>query len=387
MAENKDYYKVLDIDKQASEQEIKKAYRKLAQKYHPDKNKDDAKANANFQAINEAYEVLSDKQKRTQYDQFGSAGANYGQGFSGQGQGFGGQGQGFGGFGFDASDFSGAGGFSDIFETFFGGGGQRGARKPKTGARRGNDIEAVINLRFEEAVFGAERELQVTKPETCDHCKGQTVEPGSKMINCATCQGTGEVRAIRNTILGQINTSRVCETCHGEGQTPEKACTSCHGTGRLRKTEKIKVKIPAGVDNGAVVRLSDKGEAGVKGGKHGDLYVHIKVERSAKFIRNGFDIHSEVKIHVLQAILGAEIEIETVHEKVTLKIPHGTQSGKIFKLKDKGVPQLNGGGHGDHYIKVIVEIPEKIGKKEKQMYDELAKEGNIEVKPDKGWFS
>lgn len=381
MAQNKDYYQTLGIDKKASEQDIKKAYRKLAQQYHPDKNKGDEAANARFKEINEAYEVLSDKQKRATYDQFGSAGANFGQGFSGNGQGF-------GGFGFDMNDFGGgASSFSDIFETFFGGGAPRGARKPKTGARRGNDIEATIELTFEESVFGTEKELQVTKPETCDRCAGQTVEPGSKLISCITCQGTGEVRSVRHTILGQINTSQVCANCHGQGQVPEKVCTQCHGTGRVRKTEKIRVKIPAGVDEGAVIRLTEKGEAGVKGGKHGDMYAHIRVQRSAKFIRDGFDIHTEEKIHLLQAVLGAEIEINTIHEKMTLKIPHGTQSGKVFKIKDKGIVKLNGVGNGDHYVKVIVEIPEKITKKEKAIYEELAKEGNIEVKPDKGWFS
>lgn len=381
MADNKDYYQTLGVDKKASEQDIKRAYRKLAQQYHPDKNKGDAGANARFKEINEAYEVLSDKQKRGNYDQFGAAGANFGQGFSGNGQGF-------GGFGFDVNDFGGgAGSFSDIFETFFGGGAQRGTKKPKTGARRGNDIEATIELTFEESVFGTEKELQVTKPETCDRCKGQTVEPGSKLVSCAICQGTGEVRSVRHTILGQINTSRVCENCQGQGQVPEKMCTQCHGTGRVRKTEKIRVKIPAGVDDGAVIRLTEKGEAGVKGGQHGDIYAHIRVQRSAKFIRDGFDIHSEQKIHLLQAVLGAEIEIQTIHDKITLKIPHGTQSGKIFKLKEKGVARLNGTGHGDQYVKILVEIPDKITKKEKAMYEELAKEGNIEVKPDKGWFS
>lgn len=376
---NKDYYQVLGVAKDSNEQEIKKAYRKLAQKYHPDKNKGDEQANTHFKEINEAYEVLSDKQKRASYDQFGAAGANFGQGFSGNGQGF-------GGFGFDFSDAGGASSFSDIFETFFGGGAARGPKKPRSQARRGNDIETVIELNFEEAVFGVEKELQVTKPETCDRCNGQTVEPGSSLINCGVCQGTGEVRSIRNTILGQISTSRVCDQCQGQGKVPEKVCTECHGTGRMRKTEKIKVKIPAGIDDGAVIRLTGKGEAGVKGGNHGDLYVHIKVKRSQKFVRDGFDVHTEEKIHTLQAILGAEVAIQTLHGKETIKIPHGTQTGKVFKLKDKGIPKLNSTGQGDHFVKIVVEIPEKLSKKERTLYEELAKESNIEVKPDKGWF-
>lgn len=369
----KDLYNTLGVDRNASNQDIKRAYRKLAQKYHPDKNKGDKEAERKFKEVNEAYETLSDKQKRTFYDQFGST-----QGADGS--------QGFGGFnqnaqGFDFTNFG--GGFADIFESFFSGGGGGGSTRTRKRRRpmRGEDIETRIKITFEESVKGTDRELEITKADTCDHCKGTGAEPGSKIVTCKTCNGTGEVREVRQTILGQIATSRACDQCHGEGRIPEKKCSVCHGTTRKRKSEKVKVKIPPGISNDSTIRLSGKGEAGLNGGPYGDLYLHITVTSEKDFVRSGDDIHTEQTIHLLQGILGDEMEVKTVHGKLKLKIPAGTQSGKIFKLKGYGMPRVNTNQKGDHYIKILLDIPSKLSKKEKQLYAELAKESKLDLKP------
>lgn len=366
----KDFYKTLGVERSASDQEIKKAYRKLAQKYHPDKNKGDKDAEKKFKEINESYETLSDKKKRTFYDQFGSTqGAPGGAGYGGF--------EGFGAQGFDFSSFG--GGFADIFESFFGRGAER-TKARKGGPMRGEDIEAQIKIKFEESVLGTDRELEITKADRCNHCKATGAEPGSRIINCSACGGTGEVREIRNTLLGQIATSRICENCHGAGRTPEKKCTVCHGTTRTRKSEKVKIKIPAGISNDSTIRLSGKGEAGINGGSYGDLYLHIIVTPHKEFVRSGNDIHAEQKIHLLQGILGDEIEVKTVYDKVRLKIPAGTQSGKVFKLKGYGMPRLNTEQRGDHYLKIILDVPHKLSKKEKELYAELAKEAKLDLK-------
>jgi molecular chaperone DnaJ len=378
---SKDFYSILGVSKTATDTEIKKAYRRMALQFHPDKNKGDKQAEAKFKEMNEAYEVLSDKQKRENYDHFGSAGPGMGGGFDTSGFG----GQGFSGQGFDFSQFSGQGGFADIFETFFGAG-QGGSGTKKQGPRPGEDIEFQLQLTFEEAAFGIEKELMVTKAATCDNCHGSGAEPGSKSITCQGCRGTGEIRAVRQTLFGQMATSRVCNECYGEGRVHEKKCGVCHGTTRVRKSEKIRVKIPAGVDNESTVRLSGRGEAGVFGGPYGDLYVHIRVQPSKKYIRNGYDVHSELHIHMLQAILGDEIEVETLKGAITLKIPAGTQSGKIFKLKDFGIEKLRSSGTGDHFVKIIVDVPVKLSRKEKELYSELAKESGISSKGKDGFF-
>jgi molecular chaperone DnaJ len=375
----KDLYDILGIQKNASDQEIKKAYRKLAQQYHPDKHKGDKEAEKKFKEANEAYEVLSDKQKRANYDRFGSAGPGAGGfgGFSGA--------QGFGAQGFDFSNFSGTGGFADIFESFFGGAGPQ--TRKKRGPRPGADIEFRMQISFEEAVFGTEKSLEVTKAVTCDNCHGTGAEPGSKSVECKTCHGTGEVRDVRNTIFGTMATSRICTECEGEGKVYENKCHTCHGTTRVRKTEKVKVKIPAGVDNDSTIRLGGKGESGAYGGSPGDLYIHIDVAPDKRFVRSGYDIHSEAHIHLLQAVLGDEIEVETLRTKVRLKIPPGTQSGKVFRLKEKGVERLRGSGTGDHYVKIIVDIPVKLSRREKELYIQLAKESGIEGGTKGGFFS
>lgn len=367
----KDLYEVLGVSKSANDTEIKAAYRKLALQWHPDKHKGEKDAETKFKEINQAYEVLSDKQKRQQYDTFGSTG--------GQG-GFGGGG-GFQGGGFDFSGFQDSGGFADIFETFFGGGmGGGGARKKRSSAIRGGDIDAAIKINFEEAVFGCEKDLEITKPDVCENCSGKGSEPGSAIISCKTCSGTGEIRSVRNTILGQVSSSRVCEDCMGEGRVPEKKCSVCHGTSRVRTKERVKIKIPAGVDNGSAIRLTGKGEGGIKGGEPGDLYITLGVEPSKRFVRSGIDIHSEVEIEVPQAVLGDEVTADTLHGKEKIRIPAGTTDGKVFKLTGKGVPKIKGGGNGDQLVKIRIKIPQKPSKRERELYIELAKESGIDMK-------
>jgi len=378
----KDLYEVLGVAKSATDQEIKKAYRKLALEYHPDKNKGNKEAETKFKEINQAYEVLSDQQKRSQYDQFGSSGA---QGFGGGG--YGGGSAGFDANNFDFSQFNDMGGFADIFETFFGQ--QTGrSRGKKRGPSQGEHIEFELNITFDEAVFGTEKELLVAKTVTCEQCKGTGAEPGSKTITCPTCKGSGEIRSIRQTMFGQMATSQVCSQCYGEGSIVEKKCTLCQGATRIRKNEKVRVRIPAGVDTGSTIRVSGKGEAGVYGGISGDLYVHIQVSASKKFLRNQYDIHTNVNIHVVQAVLGDEIDVETIQGTVKLKIPAGTQSGKVFKLKGYGVQKLKSEEKGDHYVKIIVDIPSKLSRKEKEIYAQLAEENGLKLKGGKdGLFS
>ncbi|MBN1495006.1 molecular chaperone DnaJ [Candidatus Peregrinibacteria bacterium] len=385
----KDLYKILGIERGATDDQIKKAYRKLAQKFHPDKNKGDKSAEAKFKEINEAYETLSDKQKRSFYDQFGSTQGAGGFGSSaGGGAGFEGfSGGGFSGQGFDFSSFG--GGFADIFESFFGGGGsggRSGSGSGKRGPVRGDDIEAKIKIKFDESVTGTHRDLEITKADVCTKCGGTGAEPGSRIISCAHCGGTGQIRQIRQTMLGQMATAHTCEVCHGEGKIPEKKCTACHGTMRVRKTEKVKVRIPAGISNESTIRLSGKGEAGINGGAYGDLYLHITVEPSRDFVRSGNDIHSEQKIHLLQGVLGDEINVKTIYGPVVLKIPAGTPSGKIIKLKGYGMPKLNSDLKGDHYLKVILDVPGKLSRKEKELYAQLAKESGLELKTEKKFW-
>lgn len=369
----KDYYQILGVTKGANDQEIKKAYRKLALENHPDKHKGNKESEQKFKEINEAYEVLSDKQKRAQYDQFGSAGNNMG-GFGG-----GAGGSGFGQGGFDFNGMNDMGGFADIFETFFGQQSGRGHRK-KRGPQQGEDIEFEMHITFEEAVFGVEKDLLISKTAPCDRCKGSGAEPGSKTVTCPTCRGTGEIRAIRQTLFGQMATSQVCNQCYGEGNVQEKKCTLCDGSTRIKKNERIRVKIPAGIDNNSTIRVTGKGEAGVFGGPAGDLYVHLKVAPSKKFLRNEYDIHTETHIHLLQGVLGDEIEVETIHGKVDLKIPAGTQSGKVFRLKGYGVQKLKTEDKGDHFVKILVDVPVKLSRKERELYSQLAEESGLPFK-------
>lgn len=369
----KDYYQLLGVSKGADESELKRAYRKKALEFHPDKNKGNKDAEAKFKEINEAYQVLSDKQKRAYYDQFGTAPGANGGGGPGPG-GFGG----FGGNGNYEVNFNGGGGFGDlgdIFETFFGGG-ARGAsqQRRRNGPYRGNDIETTLKLRFDEAVFGTEKELVISKLEKCERCAGSGAEPDAKIVTCPTCKGTGELRGIRQTIFGQVATQRPCDTCEGRGKVPERVCTKCQGTGRHKKTDTIKVKIPPGVDTGSTLKVSGKGEAGPLGGENGDLYVHLSVEKSKEYIRDGYDIYTEKEITVPQAVLGAEIPIQTLYGELKLKIPPGTPAGKIFRLKEYGVQKLQRNERGDHLVTITIKIPTKLSRKEKELYEQLGQD-------------
>ena len=381
MAE-KNLYEILGVPKAATDAEIKSAYRKSALKYHPDKHKGDKDSEQKFKEINVAYEVLSDKQKRQQYDTFGSTNPRGGFGGGGGGQ--------AGGFDFNGMnfDFGGnAGGFADIFESFFGGGmsGGRSKRSRKSGPIRGSDIEANIRISFEDAVFGCEKELEITKSDVCKQCNGKGAEPGSSIVTCTACGGTGEIKSVRNTILGQMATSNICDECNGEGRRPEKVCSVCHGTTRVRVKDRVKIKIPAGVDNGSTLKLAGKGEGGIKNGPSGDLYILLVVEQSRKFIRDGLDIHSETEIHLLQAVLGGEITVDTIHGEKTIKIPAGTGDSKVFKISGAGIKKQSG-QTGDHYAKIKVKIPDKLSKKERELYLSLADEAGFDMKKNGGLF-
>ncbi|MFA6528493.1 MAG: molecular chaperone DnaJ [Candidatus Gracilibacteria bacterium] len=374
----KDLYEILGVSKTASDAEIKKAYRRLAQKHHPDMNKSDKTAEAKFKEVNQAYEILSDKQKRGQYDQFGSTSFNGG----------GGGPSGFQGFqGFDFGSFSGgAGGFSDIFETFFGGDMGRRSRKSRKSGVRGDDIEFELNLTFEEAVFGIERTLEVAKADVCQTCEGKGYEANTKIVTCSNCNGAGQIRSVRQTILGQISTSHICSNCNGEGRVPEKKCHECHGTMRTRQKSKITVKIPSGIDDGSIVKLSGRGEAGVGGGPYGDLYLHIRVMAHNKFSREGTTIRSVEEIDLLQAVLGDQIKMATVYGEIDLKIPAGTQNGQIFTLKGYGVKPQNSTTAGEHLVKISIRIPKKLSNKERELYEQLALEKGLKTSGHGGIF-
>jgi molecular chaperone DnaJ len=377
----KDLYEVLGIARGATDAEIKSAYRKLALKFHPDKNKGDKEAEQKFKEINVAYEVLSDKKKRQQYDTFGSSG-NFGGGRGQAGA------QGFGGFDINDFDFGGSSGFADIFETFFGGGfsgGSSRSRSKKTGPMRGNDIEASIKISFDDAVFGCEKDLEITRLEMCEHCKGLGSEPGSSIVTCKNCGGTGEVRTVKNTILGQISTSQTCKECGGAGRVPERKCTKCGGATRIKIKDRVKVRIPRGVDNGSTIRIAEKGEGGINAGEAGDLYINLTVEPSKTFMRNGLDIHTEKEIHLIQAVLGDEVVIETIYGPEKIKIPAGTADGKVFKLSQKGVKTYKG-AVGNHLVKIRIKIPDKLSRKERELYSELAHEAGLPIKKS-GLFS
>ncbi|HLQ97971.1 MAG TPA: molecular chaperone DnaJ [Candidatus Dormibacteraeota bacterium] len=346
----RDYYDVLGVDKDASKQDIRKAYRALARKYHPDVNKEDD-AQAKFIEAKEAYEVLSDDQKRAQYDQFGHAGA---------------QGQGFGGFGGGAQDFS---GFGDIFDMFFGGGGRR---SDPNAPQQGSDLQFTITLEFEEAVFGKETEITIPKEVKCDTCSGSGAKPGTKVNTCSHCNGSGQLNVEQNTPFGRVVNRRVCNHCGGTGKVIPEKCNTCGGAGRIKKHVKVQVSIPAGIDDGQQIRMSGKGEPGVNGGPPGDLYVVVRVKAHDFYEREGDNIYCEVPLTFSQAALGDEIEVPTVHGKVKLRIPAGAQTGRIFRLRGKGVPNVHGRGHGDQHIQVKVVTPKKLTSRQKELLKELS---------------
>lgn len=345
----RDYYEVLGVDKGASQEEIKKSFRKLARQYHPDVNKA-ANAEEQFKEVKEAYDVLSDDQKRAQYDQFGHVDPNMGMG---------------GGAG--GADF---GGFGDIFDMFFGGGG--GARRNPNAPQRGNDLQYSMTIEFKEAIFGKEMDITIPRTETCDRCHGSGAKPGTKPETCGVCRGTGQQEVIQNTAFGRIVNRRVCSQCNGQGVLIKDRCGECHGAGKVKKQRKIHVKIPAGVDEGAQLRVSGEGESGTKGGPSGDLYIVIRVKPHDYFERDGDDIYCEVPLTFAQAALGDEIEIPTLTEKVKLKIPSGTQTGTFFRLKGKGVPRLRGIGQGDQHVKVTVVTPTKLSDEQRDLLRQFA---------------
>ncbi len=355
----RDYYEVLGVSKDASDDEIKKAFRKAAVKHHPDKEGGDE---TKFKEATEAYEVLKDRQKRQRYDQFGHAGVG-GAGASAGGNPF----EGFGGFsnsqGFEFN--FGDGGLGDIFGQFFGGGTNQ-RQEPS----RGRDVETQVTLTFEEAIFGVEKKLDLMMEDECHHCKGTTMEPGSSMKTCPVCKGAGQQTRIMNTMFGQIQQAVVCDECHGRGKVPEKVCTVCHGRGTERREQKITVKIPAGIDDGATIRLRERGEA-MANGPRGDLYVHVRVKAHKKFTREGDLILSEEHISMIDAALGTEIDVDTVDGTVRMKVPAGTQSGTDFKLSGHGVPHLRAKSRGAHIVQLTVDIPTKLSKKQKELLEQF----------------
>lgn len=371
---NKDLYEILGVSKSATPDEIKKAYRLKANKFHPDKNPDNPEAEANFKEASNAYETLSDPQKKQMYDQFGATGGQAGGG------GYQGGGNPFGG-GFNPQDFD-FGNIGDIFETFFNqGGSSQSQQKPRNS--QGEDIELSMKISFEEAAFGVQKTIKIRRVVMCEHCKASGAEPGTKVKSCERCQGSGQIQEVRRTMLGQVMTSRVCDMCQGEGSIPEKKCTTCNGNKRLAKEEKVKISVPQGVDDGSVIRLRGRGNEGSAKGYEGDLYLHLQVEKSTKYKRKGFDIHTTVELNILQAVLGDDIEIETLHGKETLTIAPGTQADKEFRLKNKGVPKLNSQDIGDHIVTVKLYVPKKISKVERDLYLKLVQEGGLSIKPGK----
>ncbi len=370
MADKRDYYEVLGVDKSVSEDELKKAYRKAAKKYHPDLNPGDAEAEKNFKEVNEAYEVLSDPEKRARYDQFGHAGVDPNFGAGG-----GGYGGGFGGF-----DFGDLGDLGDIFGSFFGGGGSR--RNPNA-PRRGSDTAAHVIISFEEAAKGCKKTIKVTRIEKCNDCSGSGAANGSSPKTCSVCRGTGQVVVAQRTPFGTMQTQRPCETCRGTGKIIDNPCSTCSGKGRIRHTLNEEINIPAGIDDGQAINIRGGGDAGLNGGPNGDLRINVTVRPHPIFERDGFDVYCEIPITFTQAALGAEITVPTIDGKVKFTIHEGTQPGDEFKLKGKGIQRLNYSGKGDQYVKIAVEVPKNLTKEQKEAlksFDAISNDKNYKKK-------
>ncbi len=362
MADKRDYYEVLGLKKGASDDEIKKAFRKLAMKYHPDKNPGDKSAEEKFKEINEAYAVLSDPEKKDKYDRYGHAGVDPNAGFGG-----GGFGGGFGGFG----------GFEDIFDMFGGafgggfGGGRSGSRR--NGPRKGSDLQKTMTIEFEEAAFGAKKQIRINKFVKCKTCGGSGAEPGTSKKQCTRCGGSGEVRTSQRTPLGTFQSVSPCPDCNGTGEINETPCKDCGGSGRVKDNVTISINIPAGVDNDSVIPIKGQGEPGINGGPDGDLYIVINVKPHKLFERRGQDLWLEIPITFDQAALGDEIVVPTLEEKVSYKVPAGTQPGTVFRLKGKGIKSVRSSRKGDLYVKVTLEVPTKLTSKQKKAISTMAK--------------
>jgi molecular chaperone DnaJ len=343
----RDYYEVLGLKKGANDDEIKKAFRQMARKNHPDVNKDDPEAETRFKEINEAYQVLSDPQKRAAYDHYGHAGTdpNFNPGGGG----------GFGDFGFE--------GMGDIFDMFFGGG---GTRRRRSGPEQGADLRFDMKITFEEAAFGATKTVEIPRTENCPECHGNRAKPGTPINTCSVCKGTGQVQVSQNTPFGRFMNVHTCENCSGEGKTFQTPCPTCNGRGRVRRTREIEVKIPAGVDSGSRLRVPGEGEAGLRGGSSGDLYVLLTVKPHPLFQRHGDDVISEAEVGLAQAALGTTITVPTLDGEVEVKIPEGTQTGTAFRLKGKGITHLRGHGRGDHHLRVKVAVPTKLSREQRE---------------------
>lgn len=362
-----DYYEVLGVNRDASEADIKKAYRQKAKAYHPDINPGDEVAEHKFKEVNEAYEVLSDAEKRRMYDRYGHAAF---EGPNGAGAGYGG----FGGFG----------GFEDVFDSIFGGGifGNRSGRQ-RTGPAPGRDLRYDLTLEFEEAAFGVRREIEFQRVEHCEACHGSGAKEGTEPARCAHCNGTGQVQSTQNTVFGRFVNVTECPVCGGDGKIIRDKCSGCGGTGRVRKKRAISISVPAGIDDGQVLSLAGEGEAGTRGGPPGDLRVVIHVKPHKLFKRQDYDLFYELPISYAQAALGAEIELATLEEKIRYKIPEGTQTATTFRIKGKGIKRLNQSGHGDLYVQVHVQVPTKLNDEQRQAlerFDELMRSGKGEKK-------
>ena len=347
MPAKRDYYEVLNIPRNATDEEIKRAFRKLAFKYHPDHNRN-GDAEAKFKEVNEAYQALADPDKRAAYDRFGHGGA-----------------EGLFGHGFEGFDF---GGFGDIFDAFFGG----ASTTVRRGPQRGTDLNYNTYITFEEAAFGCEKEIGILRTEYCSSCQGTGARSGSQPTRCSNCNGAGQVRRVQQSLFGRFTNIATCPQCHGEGRIITEPCTRCRGTGKEKQERRISIKIPAGVDSGNQVRLRGEGEAGDRGGPPGDLYAYLTVKPHELFTRDGDDIICELAINFAQAALGAEIEVPTLDGSTKLKVPTGSQTGREFRLKNKGISHLRGRGRGDQFVKLRVVTPESLTQKQRKLLEELA---------------
>lgn len=364
MADKRDYYEVLGVSKNASVEELKKAYRKLAKQYHPDMNPGDKTAEAKFKEVNEAYEVLNDPGKRSRYDQFGHAGVDPSAG--------GGAAYGGGGFGgFDVGD---------IFESFFGGGfggfgGSSRTRNPNAPIR-GNDLNINISLSFMDAAKGCKQQIQIQRQETCEECAGSGAKKGTTAENCSECGGTGQVKVQQRTPIGVIQTTRTCSKCGGKGKIIKEPCAACHGAGRTRKSKTLEITVPAGIDDGQAFVLRGQGDQGLNGGPSGDVNVMVNLRPDPLFERDGFDVWCDIPLTFTQAVLGDEIVVPTIDGKVKYNVPEGTQPGTVFRLRNKGIQYVNGRGRGDQYVKVNIEVPRNLSAKQKDTLREFEKLGS-----------